>query len=154
MLLKKEKEESVLLELTENFYFEYQKNPEEKDLMILFDGINDDAIEYGMQRIQAFGIYIKDPEKNVVGGVYGNFMFGCMHIDMLWVAKEIRHKGWGLKLMREAEAIARERKCKFATVNTMDWQALSFYQKIGYQIEFTREGFDKQSKMYFLRKKI
>jgi len=42
----------------------------------------------------------------------------------------------------------------FATVNTMDWEALSFYQKLGYNIEFTREGFEKDSKMFMLRKKL
>ncbi len=154
MVLNKEKEGAVLLETTENYYFEYQKDPEQKDLMILQEGINADAVEYGMQRIHPFGIFIKDFDEKVAGGIYGHYLYGCVQIEMLWVAKELRHKEWGLKLMREAEAIARERKCRFATVNTMEWEALSFYQKIGYQIEFTREGYDKQSKMYYLRKKI
>lgn len=141
-------------ESAESYYFEYQKIPEEKDAMILFEGINDEAVERGMQRMQPFGIYIKDEEERNVGGVYGYFIYGGVHIDLLWLSKELRHQGWGLKLMLETEAIARERKCKFATVNTMDWEALTFYQKLGYQIEFTREGYEKQSKMYFLRKKI
>lgn len=53
-----------------------------------------------------------------------------------------------------SEKIARERKCTFATVNTMDWEALPFYQKLGYSIEFVREGYDKASKMYLLRKEL
>jgi hypothetical protein len=36
----------------------------------------------------------------------------------------------------------------------MDWEALPFYQKLGYEVEFTREGFQKNSKMYFLRKEL
>lgn len=73
-------------------------------------------------------------------------------MDSLWVDKTLRHQGWGTKLMHEAEKIGRERGARFATVNTMDWEALPFYQKGIYSIEFTREGYDKNSKMFMLRK--
>lgn len=36
----------------------------------------------------------------------------------------------------------------------MDWEALPFYQKLGYSVEFIREGYDSDSKFYFLRKPI
>jgi len=61
-------------------------------------------------------------------------------------------KGWGTKLMHEAENIGRKHGVCFVTVNTMDWEALSFYQKLGYYVEFVRDGYDKNSKMFFLRK--
>jgi ribosomal protein S18 acetylase RimI-like enzyme len=56
--------------------------------------------------------------------------------------------------MLEAEKIGFKRQCTFATVDTMDWEALSFYQKLGYNIEFVREGFEKDSKMYMLKKRL
>jgi GNAT superfamily N-acetyltransferase len=34
----------------------------------------------------------------------------------------------------------------------MDWEALGFYQKLGFKIEFQRAGFHKNSIFYFLRK--
>ena len=154
MPVNKESDKSSTVETAESLYFEYQKNPELKDLRILYEGINNEALEHGMSSIQPFGIFLKDGEEKVVGGVYGYYIYGCLHTDMLWLSKEMRHKGWGLKLMRESEAIARVRKCKFATVNTMDWEALPFYQKLGYQVEFTREGYEMNSKMYCLRKKL
>ena len=36
----------------------------------------------------------------------------------------------------------------------MDWEALAFYQKLGYEIEFERHGFAKNSIFYFLRKPL
>jgi hypothetical protein len=36
----------------------------------------------------------------------------------------------------------------------MGWEALPFYQKLGYSIEFVREGFEKESKMYMLRREL
>ncbi len=59
-----------------------------------------------------------------------------------------------IQLMLEAEKIGKERNALFATVNTIDWEALPFYQKLGYDVEFTREGYEKKSKMFFLRKSL
>ena len=73
---------------------------------------------------------------------------------MLWLKDELRKQGLGKKLMMEAEKIGYERRCTFSTVDTMDWEALSFYQKLGYSIEFVRKGFERESKMYMLRKEL
>ncbi len=56
--------------------------------------------------------------------------------------------------MKEAEKIGHQHGVRFATVNTMDWEALPFYEKLGYSVEFTREGYDKESKMFMLRKHL
>lgn len=33
--------------------------------------------------------------------------------------------------MQEAEKIGKEKEARFVTVNTMDWEVLPFYQKLG-----------------------
>ena len=73
---------------------------------------------------------------------------------MLWVSPELRHKGLGSKLIHECEKLGHERSCTFVSLTTMDWEALPFYQKLGYQIEFVRDGYEKNSKMYLLRKSL
>lgn len=137
------------------YRFEYQQEPIQEDEQILFEGINDEAVlKKEMNRINSFGIFIKDAHGLVLGGLNGVTYYGCLYVDMLWLKEELRHQGLGKKLMMEAEKIGRERQCSFATVNTMDWEALTFYQKLGYDIEFVREGYVKESKMYMLRKKL
>ena len=54
--------------------------------------------------------------------------------------------------MANAEQIGRERNCSFACVNTMEWEAREFYEKLGYSVEFTREGFHQNAKLFYLRK--
>lgn len=136
-------------------YFERQNEPIPEDEQVLFDGISDDAAKKkGMERIKPFRIYIKDSNQSVLGGASGITYYGCLYIDMLWVDESIRNHGFGKKIMEEAEKIGRERKCTFASLNTMDWEALPFYQKLGYQIEMVREGYQKASKMYMLRKEL
>ncbi|HEV8052682.1 MAG TPA: GNAT family N-acetyltransferase [Parachlamydiaceae bacterium] len=137
------------------YRFEYQQEPIQEDIQILFEGINDESVlKKKMERINSFGIFIKDAEGIVLGGLNGVTYYGCLYVDMLWVNAKWRDQGLGNKLMMDAEKIGRERQCSFATVNTMDWEALTFYQKLGYDIEFVREGYVKQSKMYMLRKKL
>lgn len=139
----------------EGYYLERQEESIPQDEQVLFDGISDDAVKKkGMERIKPFRVYIKDPNQAVVGGATGVTFYGCLYVDMLWVEESIRNRGFGKKIMEEAEKIARERECTFATLNTMDWEALPFYQKLGYRIEFVREGYKKTSKMYMLRKEL
>jgi len=121
---------------------------------ILADGLNRDAKEKGMETVLPFSISIENEEGKIVAGATGYSIFGDLFTDMLWVEKEIRDQGWGTKIMQEAEAIGKERGCTFATVNTMSWQALPFYEKLGYEIEFVREGYAKDSKRYFFRKQL
>lgn len=56
--------------------------------------------------------------------------------------------------MGEAEQVGIEVGARFITLNTMDWEALLFYEKLGYAIEFIRAGYDKDSKMFMLRKNL
>lgn len=135
--------------------FEYQETINQEDELVLFEGLNDDAmLKKKMDRIRTFGIFIKDTHGIVLGGVTGFTYYGCLYVDLLWVKEELQHQGLGTTLMQKAEKIACERHCSFATLNTMDWEALPFYQKLGYEIEFIREGYEKNSKKYMLRKKL
>ena len=101
-----------------------------------------------------FSIFIKDQKGNVLGGASGTLFYGSLYVDTLWIDKNLRHQGWGTKLMHEAEKAGKEHGALFATLNTMDWEALPFYQKLGYSVEFTRKGYEKDSKMFMLRKNL
>lgn len=120
---------------------------------VLFQGLSEEAFRAkGLPSIRPFSVFIKDQRQNVVGGISGTTFYGSLYIDSLWVAPCLRRQGWGRELMFEAEKLGKERGARFATLNTMDWEALPFYQKLGYSIEFTREGYDQNSKMFMLRK--
>lgn len=120
---------------------------------ILLKGISDYALEKkGFLPIQPFSFFLKNNEQKVIGGISGATFYDSLYIDSLWVDKTFRHQGLGTKLLQEAEAMGKKRSAKFAVVHTMDWEGLPFYQKLGYTIEFTREGYSQNSKMFLLRK--
>lgn len=135
------------LEHHDTIFQEYEK--------VLFHEISTEAFHAkGLAPIRQFSVFIKDLKQNVLGGASGVTFYGSLYVDMLWVDKTLRHQGWGTKLMHEAEKIGLERGASFVTLNTMDWEALPFYQKLGYSIEFTREGYEKNSKMFMLKKNL
>lgn len=134
---------------------EYQEELQPEDARTLFEGVVEEAYKKKvMERMKPFGIFLKNSSGQVLGGTTCLICYGCLYIDQLWVAEEERGKHAGCTLIQEAEKIGRKNSCSFATVNTMDWEALTFYQKLGYFVEFVRDGYDNDSTMYLLRKPL
>lgn len=133
----------------------YEPNPTMQDIQILGDGIMQNAREKrGHKDITFFGFFIRDEQGNIVAGCNGDNLYGCLYVSQLWVAEKLRGQDYGTKLMQAAEKLARDGGCVMMTVNTMDWEALGFYQKLGFKIEFERRGLAKDSIFYFLRKEL
>lgn len=138
---------SIFLERYNTIPSDYQE--------ILLKGISDFTFQKkGFPPLQSFSIFIKNQQQNVLGGISGVILHGSLHIDSLWVDESLRHQGWGTKLMQEAEEIGKKGRLVFITVNTMEWEGLPFYQKLGCSIEFTRDGYSENSKMFLLRKNL
>ena len=120
---------------------------------LLLKGISAEAKKAkSMNEILSFGFIVKDDNEEIIGGITGYTFYGDHHIDMLWIHPEFRNLGLGSLLVQHAEQLGAERESKFITVSTMDWEALSFYQNLGFEIEFERRGYVKDSKAYFLKK--
>ena len=138
-----------------NYKIVYQPHPTSEEVQRLNLGISHEAkIKKAMRPIESFAFFILDEHGMMVGGCSGCHMYGSTYIDSLWVAEALRGKGYGKALMFEAETLANKNDTHFMTVNTFDWEALDFYKKIGFYVEFERKGFDKDSIFYFLRKNL
>jgi GNAT superfamily N-acetyltransferase len=137
------------------FKLTFEDNPNQDDVQVLIRGITDHAKKQkGFNSLDFFAFFIRDEKNSIVGGCSGGTLYGGLHIDNLWVNDSIRNKGWGTKLINAALTYGKEKNCKFSTVNTMDWEALGLYQKLGFKIEFKRTGFHKNSVFYFLRQEF
>ena len=137
------------------YQISYETNPKSEDIQILNDGIMEQAKQKkGMKQLDFFTFFIRDENEKIIGGCGGDNMYGGLFVDQLWVTEKFRGKGYGTQLMQKAEALAKESKCNFIAVNTFDWEALDFYKKLGFYVEFERKGFDKNSVFYFLRKDL
>ena len=132
-----------------------ETDPKPEDVQILSNGIMANAKKIkGFKPLEFFAFFIRDNNDDIVGGCNGTNLYGCLYVDQLWVNDELRGKGFGKQLMLEAEHHAIRSQCHFMAVNTMDWEALDFYKKLGFEVEFERRGFDKNSVFYYMRKDL
>jgi len=108
------------------------------------------------QEAYPFGIFLRSKDNNeVIGGVNGSIVYGCIYTDQLWVHENHRKQGFGTWLMTKAESLGKENGCQQCSVGTMSFQgAQGFYEKLGYQVEFKRDGYVNGSSMIYLVKSI
>lgn len=138
-----------------SYSINFVSDPSNEDIQILYDGLKDNMLaKRDMKPISFFGYFLKDDNGKIVGGCVGHLIYGSLAVDTLWVAESLRGQGYGTKFMQMAERMGMENECLFMTVNTMDWEALGFYKKLGFTVEFERKGFYKSSIFYFLRKEL
>lgn len=137
------------------YQLSYDADPKQADLDILSQGIKTNAAQKrDLPPIENFAYFLRDEQNNIIGGCNGAIFYGCVFVDQLWLSEHLRGQGYGTKLMQAALTYGKEKGCTFATVNTMDFEALGFYQKLGFEVELARKGFMQNSIFYFLRKEI
>jgi ribosomal protein S18 acetylase RimI-like enzyme len=131
----------------------YEDNPSPEDLQIITDGISSEAYKKrGLDRVESFCFFLRGEESKINGGIRGVIYYGSMYIDELWVDESCRGKGYGKDLILKAEELAKNKACNFISLNTMDFEARSFYEKLGYVVELERKGYFKSSIFYGLIK--
>ena len=78
----------------------------------------------------------RDPKGILIGGLLAQIRVYWLHVDILVAAPDFRNSGLGSALMAQAEGIAREHQCAGIWLDTFEFQAPGFYEKLG----FTRCG--------------
>lgn len=129
-------------------------NPSDTDNHILSEALLKFNADILGETGQPFSIYLKDDQGNIHGGVLTWLHSDSIHIDTLWVNENLRHQGFGTKLLQTAEDEATKHGCTFSTVNTMDFQAEDFYLKYGYERICEFKNYILGHTRIFLRKKL
>ncbi len=90
----------------------------------------------------------------VIGGLWGRSAYDWLFIELLFVPEHLRGNGLGRKLMERAEDIARERRCTGVWLDTFSFQALPFYQNLGYAIFGELKDHPRGISQYWLQKRL
>jgi GNAT superfamily N-acetyltransferase len=98
-------------------------------------------------------LFARDAAGKVQAGLRGQTYWSWCAIDVLSVAEPYRRQGIGSRLLARAEEIARARGCVGVYLDTMSFQAPTFYSRLGYS-EFGRiDGFPPgHSRHWFMKK--
>ena len=128
-------------------------SPTPEDIEYLTQKINEEITAYGSAF--PFGFFIRDENAKIIAGCNGYIIFGCIYTDQLWVDPNYRHQGFAKSLMEQVHEYGKKQDCSMATICTMSFQnAVSFYKKLGYTVDFKRQGYTKDASCLFLRKNL
>ncbi|MCA1598415.1 MAG: GNAT family N-acetyltransferase [Chloroflexi bacterium] len=99
-------------------------------------------------------IFLRDPDRAVVGGLLGDTYWGWLSINIVWVAESLRGQGYGRALLAMAEREALQRGCHHAHLDTMSFQARPFYEREGYRVFGALHDVPMGHSRYFMQKAL
>jgi len=97
-------------------------------------------------------VQIKDDQGEIIAGAAGRTFGDWLQLSTLWVSEALRGQNVGSKLLAEMEASAKLRGCKKCLLDTLNFQAMPFYEKHGYETQWIQQGYPKTGCKYFMVK--
>lgn len=108
----------------------------------------------GFTEYSPVNLFLRDGGEEIQGGLLASIWGGVMYVRILWVARALRGKGHGQRLLAEAEQRAIERGCRHVFLDTFSFQAPDFYVKQGYEIYARADDWPVGHAHFFLRKAL
>jgi ribosomal protein S18 acetylase RimI-like enzyme len=141
--------------MDDDYQIVYDDNPEQSAWGIIGRGISTYNTEHaGDDNYQHLCFALHGPDQEIVGGVIAATYWDWLYIDLLWVKKELRGRGYGHRLLTLAEQEARQRGARNAYLDTFSFQAPEFYKGHGYRVYGELEEFPTGHQRYFLTKEL
>lgn len=95
-----------------------------------------------------------DEQGQVIGGAYGELVWGWLYVDLVWVHPDQRGSGLGKKVMTSLEQAAIRQDIPHSFLATTSFQALPFYYAVGYQLFGVLENRPPGYNYYYLKKTL
>lgn len=99
-------------------------------------------------------VLVRDKEGEVVGGLWGHTGYGWLFIQLLVVPASLRGRGVGTEIIKLAEREAKNRGCHSAWLDTFEFQARGFYERIGYECFGELPNYPKGFSRFFMKKTL
>ena len=106
----------------------------------------------GNPHVRTLAVMLTNEEGNHVGGLWGKFSYDWLFTELLAVPEEYRGVNYGKALMDKAEVIARTNGCIGVWLDTYEFQARGFYERLGFEIFGELNDHPVGQKRFFLRK--
>ena len=141
--------------MTETYTITLTDQPDPADTKFIEDGL----ATYNLQFAPPYGthrlvVLLRADDGKLVGGLLGLTWWGWLRIDIMWLDEAVRGQDWGTRLMETAEAEAIRRGCHHAFLDTMSFQALPFYLKLGFTVFGQLDDLPVGHSMHFLQKRL
>ena len=133
-----------------------QRVESEAHLVAVYRGLSENILEHcgpiGLGK--AVRIFLRDAQGAVVGGIDGLVFGDWVYVKLLWVDAALRGQGHGTRLLARTEEEAVRLGCRNAHLDTYSFEARPFYEKNGYEVFATLDGFPPGHQKHFLRRRV
>jgi GNAT superfamily N-acetyltransferase len=136
----------------------------------LEDQLTDRLVEHNQSASEAFLLrfqqddlrarplqaYARDESGRLVGGCTGSTVdiWQWLTIDTMWVDPPRRRQGIGRELLTAVENQALGRRCRWSKLNTWEFQAPDFYERLGYVVYGREVDYPPGHINYLMRKDL
>lgn len=103
---------------------------------------------------EPLNLYVEDEHGQLMAGLVAETFGNWLEIEYLFVKEGLRGQGIGSQLLQQVESEAKKRNCRFAFVNTYQFQAPAFYQKYGYKEVFTMKDYPYTGQRHYYQKEL
>ena len=103
---------------------------------------------------EPLNLYVEDDSGELMAGLVAETFGNWLEIEYLFVKEDLRAQGIGSQLLQQAESEAKKRNCRFAFVNTYQFQAPAFYQRHGYKEVFTLKDYPYTGQRHYYQKDL
>jgi GNAT superfamily N-acetyltransferase len=123
------------------------------------DAIVDPLVAYNVQQtgrsdFRLLILTLTDANGSIVGGLWGRTTYDWLFVELLVVPETMRGQGIGTELMRRAESEAIARGCHSVWLDTFQFQARGFYERLGYSCFAELADYPPGFSRYFMKKRL
>ena len=108
----------------------------------------------GVDEYRGLAIELRDDQGLAVGGLWGGTNYDWLFVQLLVIPEPLRGQGVGRQLLSLAEAEATKRGCHAAWLDTFEFQARSFYERLGYKCFGQLENYPRGFSRFFMQKSL
>jgi GNAT superfamily N-acetyltransferase len=101
---------------------------------------------------QSIAVMARDNSGEIVGGVLGEIGCNWLYIRVFVVREDLRHQGIGTRLLKTVEQVGLDQSCVGVYLETLDFQAKEFYERLNYRVFGVQENYPIGFKRYFMQK--
>jgi GNAT superfamily N-acetyltransferase len=110
--------------------------------------------EAGPRNKKDFAFFVRSETGEFVGGLLGFTHFNHFFVAAIFVDEKARGEGIGRELMQRAEALALQQGCEMIYLDTFDYQAPGFYEKLGFKVFGTLQDYPTGHQRFYMVKPI
>ena len=125
--------------------------PSKATLEAIENGLDAYNAQFSPTAYEEFAVVLKADDGAARGGIYAMAWAGMLFIKWFWIDESLRRQGRGRALIAAAEDEGRKRGCTAVYLDTFEFQARPFYEKLGYEL-FGALDYPAGFKRFFLQK--